>query len=162
MSNPLLNACASLILSLALTTAVAAAESHACTTVIDPAERLACYDAAFPPVSGARSGAIDVAAEREKARQNFGLNRLQVNERQPEQLRDLAPERIEAKVARLSMLAGGERVVGLDNDQTWLLTEATSKGRLKIGDPVVVRTAALGTFMLVTPGRVALRARRIK
>jgi hypothetical protein len=161
----LLNACASILLPLAMTMAVNAAEpsgqSHPCTTVVDPAERLACYDAAFPPASGVRSGAVDVEAERARALKNFGLNKLQVNERQPQPLRDLEPERIEAKVVRVINRATGERAVTLDNGQTWLLTEVTSKGRLKPGDSVAVRTAALGTFMMVTPSRAALRAKRI-
>jgi hypothetical protein len=164
VSIPLLNARAAIMLSLSMAMAASAAESsatsHPCTTVVDPAERLACYDAAFPPVSGARSGAIDVEAERARALKNFGLNKIQVNERQPQPLRDLEPERIEAKVVRVTSRATGERIVTLDNGQTWLLTEATSKGRLKPGDPVTVRTAALGTFMMVTPSRAALRARR--
>ena len=163
MSNPLLNACASIAVFLAMTAAANAAESatHPCAKVIDPAERLICYDAAFPPVSGARTGAIDIEAERAKARENFGLNGIQRDERKPEVLRNLAPERIEAKVVRVTVNAAGQRVVTLDNQQTWMLTEATSKGRLKPGEPIVVHTAALGTFMLVTPGKVALRARRI-
>ena len=165
MSIPLLNACASIMLSLAMTMAANAAESsgksHPCTTVVDPAERLACYDAAFPPASGVRSGAIDVEAERAKALKNFGLNKLQVNDRQPEPLRDLEPKRIEAKVLRITNRATGERVVTLDNGQTWLLTEVSSKGRLKPGDPVAVRTAALATFMMVTPSGAAVRAKRI-
>jgi hypothetical protein len=159
----LLNVGASIVLSLTMTMAASAAESnsHPCTTVVDPGERLACYDAAFPPAAGVRSGAIDVEAERAKALKNFGLNGAQINERQPSPLRDLAPERIEAKVVRVSNLAGGERIVTLDNGQAWMLTEVTSKGRLKPGDPVAVRTAALGTFMMVTPSKAALRAKRI-
>jgi hypothetical protein len=159
----LLNACASIVLFLVMTAAANAAESgsHPCSKVIDPAERLVCYDAAFPPVSGARTGAIDIEAERARARENFGLNGLQRDERKPEVLRNLAPERIEAKVVRVNSRADGERVVTLDNGQTWLLTEVTGKGRLKPGDPVAVRIASLGTFMMVTPSHAALRAKRI-
>jgi hypothetical protein len=162
VSIPMLNACASILMSLAMSMAASAAEgSHPCTQVIDPDTRLACYDAAFPPVSGARTGAIDVVAEREKARLNFGLNKIQVNDRQPEPLRDLEPKRIDSKVVKVTNRATGERVVTLDNDQIWVLTEVSSKGRLKPGDPIHVRTAALGTYMLVT-GKIALRAKRIK
>lgn len=161
MSIPLLHGLSLLTLSLATSTAFAADKSHDCSRLADPTERLACYDTAFPPAAGAR-GPIDIEAERAKALREFGLNKVQLTARLPEPLRDLAPERIEAKVIRVTPRATGERVVALDNGQIWLLTEVTSKGRLKPGDPIVVRTAALATFMMVTPGRVALRAKRIK
>ena len=166
MSIPLLHGIASVLVALAMTTAAMAAESsgasHSCAMVVEPNERLACYDTAFPPASDARSGAIDVAAERAKALREFGLNKVQLSVREPERMRDITPDRIEAKVARVSARATGERVVTLDNDQIWLLTEVRSKGQLRSGDPIVVRTAALGTYMLVTAKGIALRARRIK
>lgn len=165
MSIPLLHSCASIVLSMVMITSATAAEpsakSHPCTTVADPAERLACYDAAFPPATGARSGAVDVEAERAKALREFGLNKVQLRVREPEGMRDVSPDRIQAKVARVTYRATGERLVALDSGQVWLLTEVTSKGQLRVGDPIVIRTAALGTYMLVTPGRVSLRARRI-
>ncbi len=166
MSIPLLHSCASIVLSMVMigsaTAATSPANSHTCTTVADPAKRLACYDSAFPPAGGARSGAIDVEAERAKALREFGLNREQLRVREPEWMRDVSPERIQAKVAGVTSRPTGERLVALDSGQVWLLTEVTTKGQLRVGDPIDIRTAALGTYMLVTPGRVALRARRIK
>ena len=136
-------------------------KSHPCATVTDPSERLACYDAAFPPATDTRSGAVDLESERTKALREFGLNKVQLRVREPERMRDVSPDRIEAKVARVGYRPTGERVVTLDSGQVWLLTEVTFKGHLRVGDPVVIRTAALGSYMLVTPGRVPLRARRI-
>ena len=87
-------------------------------------ERLACYDAAFPPVAGA----MDAAAERDRALREFGLNKTQLRERDPARMRVVAPDRIEASIARLSVRPTGERVVTLDSGQIWLLTEVTMKG----------------------------------
>lgn len=162
MSIPLLRAFALIVSCVLLTPHASAAESHACAGVIDPTERLMCYDQAFPPASGARTGAGDIEAERSKALRDFGLNKVQLSVREPERFRNISPDRIEAKVVRVSARATGERVVALDNGQIWLLTEVTSKGRLSAGDPIAVRVAALGSYMLVTPGKIALRARRIK
>lgn len=166
MSNPLLRAFSAVVLSLAMTTGAAGAkapvESHPCATVTDPAKRLACFDAAFRPAAEARSAAVDPESERRKALREFGLNKVQLRAREPEHMRKTAPDRIEAKVERVSYRPTGERMVALDSGQVWLLTEATSKGHLRQGDQVVIRTAALGTYMLVTPGRVSLRARRIQ
>ncbi len=164
MTNPL-RACTLLVLGLVLATGVAAgaaATSQPCAMVVDAAQRLACYDSAFPPAADVQSAAVDVRSERERALRDFGLNRLQQREREPERMRIVAPDRIEASIARVVTRATGERVVTLDNGQVWLLTEVTSKGQLKPGDPVAIREAAMGTYMLETGKRVALRARRIQ
>jgi len=145
----------------AATAAVPSGHAHACATLRAPAERLACYDKAFPPAPDAQPG-VDVKAEREKALRDFGLNKAQLRVRDPERMRDASPGQIEATVRRLSARATGERVVTLDNGQVWLLTEVTSRGHLVSGDRVVLREAALGSFMLLTPKRVPLRARRIQ
>lgn len=166
MSISLLHAFASAALILAMSTGAAAAQTtaqtHACATVTDPVKRLACYDAAFPPVAGARSGPVDLQAERDKALREFGLNKVQLRVRDPERMHAVSPDRIEATVTRVGSRPTGQRVVTLDSGQIWLLTEVTSKGHLTSGDRVVVREAALGSYMLVTPSRVSLRARRIK
>ena len=165
MSIPLPSVFASVVvaLALAMTTGAMAAEpsAHACASVADPDKRLACYDAAFPPAAGARSG-VDIEAERQQALKDFGLTKVQLQVRDPERMREVSPHQIEAAITRISSRPTGERVVTLDNGQVWLLTEVTSKGFMKIGDRVVVRLAALGSYMLMTPKRVALRARRIQ
>lgn len=159
MSIPLLRVFASVALILAMTTGATAsgslAGSHACAGVPDPVERLACYDAAFPPGADAQSA-------RDKALLDFGLNKVQLRVRDPERMRDLSPDQIEATVTRVGYRATGERLVTLDSGQVWLLTEVTSKGPLASGDRVVIREAALGTYMLLTPKRIPLRARRLQ
>jgi hypothetical protein len=166
MSSPLLHAFVSVVLAVVVTNSAIGAEpsvkAHACAAVTDPTQRLTCYDTAFPPVAGAKSGTVDLEAERERALREFGLNKVQLRVRDPERMREIAPDRIEAMVARVTNRPTGERVVTLDSGQIWLLTEVTSKGHLTSGDRVVIREAALGSFMLVTPKRVPLRAKRIK
>lgn len=144
--------------SMAMATTAIAAETHPCAAVIEPAKRLACYDAAFPPSSGAES----LESRRERELKDFGLNQIQRRASLPETERVEIPDRIEAAVTAVRTLAEGERMVTLDNGQLWLLTEVTSKGHLVAGDRVVVRKGAVGTYMLVTPGRIALRAKRVQ
>lgn len=142
-------------------TDVAAAPQTArsnCAAVAGASERLACYDAAFPPVAGA----IDMASERERALKEFGLNKSQLRQRDPDRMSVLAPDRIKATVARISVQTTGQRVITLEGGQVWLLTEVTMKGPLSIGDRVTIRDASLGSHMLLTPKNVALRARRIQ
>lgn len=151
---------ASLALLLAVPHASAAPQTatHACASVTAASERLACYDAAFPPVAGF----VDMASEKERALNDFGLNKAQLRGRDPDRMKVVAPNRIEGEIARLSERSTGERVVTLKNGQIWLLTEVTMKGPLKIGDQVTIREAAMGSHMLLTPKNVALRARRIQ
>lgn len=136
-------------------------QSHACASVLEADARLACYDKAFPPASGAGSDVLDLEAQRRKAVEEFGFNKQQLFERKPEQLRAAEPDRIQGTVEGVLERPGGERVITFENGQVWLLTEGTSRGRLKAGDKVTVRTAALGSYMLVTPSGIALRAKRL-
>ena len=160
MSNPLRVLACLAVLSAVTPAATAAPQtaSHNCATVKGASDRLACYDAAFPPVVTA----LDMAAERERALKEFGLNKTQLRERDPDRMRVVAPDRIEATIARLSERPTGERVVTLENGQAWLLTEVTMKGSLRTGDRIVIREASMGTHMLLTPKNIALRARRIQ
>lgn len=162
MSNQLLHALVSAMVVLAMSTDAAGAESsaqaHPCASVTDPAKRLPCYDAAFPPATDT----ADLESERERTLREFGLNQVQLREREPERMRDTSPDSIEATVSGVSYRQTGERVLTLDSGQVWMLTEVTSKGHLVAGDRVVIREAALGSYMLRTPGRVSLRARRIR
>lgn len=134
---------------------------HPCSTVADPIQRLACYDAAFPPVEGARSMAEDRKAAAEEALQNFGLSKAQLRMRDPAGAGIVSLDRIQATITRIGERATGERIIALDNGQVWLLPEVTSKGWLERGDRIVIREAALGSFMLVTPRGINLRIRRI-
>lgn len=144
--------------SLPVATATASGpQSHDCAGIASPTERLACYDAAFPPLSDPKA----LAQAKEKAVAEFGLSADQLRERDPNRARDLEPSRIEATVAALTQRSDGTRVITLDNGQVWVLTKVTSKGPLNVGDRVRVRAAALGTYMLVTPGGVPLRVRRM-
>ncbi len=157
MLMPLLRA--SVVLIAATATTAFAAETHRCAAIAEPAERLACYDAEFPPVTGAAS----LESRREQELRDFGLNQMQRREKLPVSQRVEIPDRVEATVASVRQIAAsGERSVTLDNGQVWMLTEASSKGSIKAGDKVVVREAAMGTYMLVTAGRLALRAKRIQ
>lgn len=133
---------------------------HSCAGVADPSERLACYDRAFPPVAGA--GIPDIEVRRKQALNEFGFTKRQLLDRRPESLREIEPHHVEGVIKTLTVREDGERVVTLDNGQAWLLTEVTSRGRLSPGDKIIVREASLGSYMLVTPSRVALRARRLR
>jgi hypothetical protein len=172
-----------LLLAIGVAAAGAGEPTHPCAAVDDPAERLACYDETFPR-PGAVAGveqkvggpvaeptevpqpreipAAPAAAEGPELVEEFGLTEAQLQARDPERPREPRVDRIEATVVGIRHRASGERLVTLDNGQVWLQTEITVRGHLAEGDQVVIRRAAFGSFQLVTPGRVALRVRRIE
>lgn len=166
VSIPLLYPFASVVLSLAMTSMASAApspgQSHPCAGIADASDRLGCYDAAFSPAADAQPSAADLQAGRERALTEFGLNPVQLREREPDRMRVVAPDRIEATIARVGSRPTGERMVTLDSGQVWLLTDVTTKGHLKNGDKVVIRKAAMGSYMLLTPSQIPLRARRVQ
>lgn len=139
--------------------------THPCAAIEDGQERLACYDAAFPRPVGrqVREQAPDTdSIQAHERSQDFGLSEAQLRAREPERGQEKRVELIEATVVGIRYRSSGERIITLDNGQVWLQTEVTVRGPLAEGDQVSIRRAALGSFMLVTPGRVALRARRIE
>ncbi len=127
---------------------------HSCSSVVEPAERLRCFDRAFPPTSVVRE------AEADRGVREFGLDKPPAP-RQPESVA-ADPASIEERVTGLTSAADGTRVVTLGNGQAWALTEGASRGHLAVGDQVRLRKAALGSYMLVTPAGVPLRARRLR
>jgi hypothetical protein len=172
-----------LFLAIGVAAAGAGEPTHPCAAVDDPAQRLACYDETFPrpgaPVGVEQQAVAPVAEPTEVPRprdipvvpeaaegpelvEEFGLTGAQLQARDPERAAEPRVERIEATVVGIRHLSSGQRAVTLDNGQVWLQTEVTVRGHLAEGDQVVIRRAAFGSFQLVTPGRVALRVRRIE
>lgn len=120
----------------------------------------AAASAAASPAPAAAEAPAPVKAAPDAS--EFGLSEAQLRARDPERSRAAGPDQIEARVVGLDFRATGERVITLDNGQVWLQTEVTVRGPLKAGDTVRIRKAALSSFQLVTPGRVALRVRRLE
>jgi hypothetical protein len=143
-----------------------AADSHPCAATLDPAERLACYDRAFPPAPDARDASglseAERAARREQAVKDFGLNRGEIEERKPEAEREFHPDSVEGTVAKISYRSTGERVVTLDNGQVWMIIEVTEKGFIKAGSHVSIKTGMLPNTYMLDTGRINLRARRLQ
>lgn len=134
---------------------------HSCALIANATERLACYDLAFPPTVE-QGVSPSFGRSEEEMKGQFGLSARQVDERRPESERDAQVESIEAVIQRIQAVRGGLRVVHLDNDQVWQLTEGGNRGPLKPGDQVTLRRALFGSYMLVTPGGIGLRARRVR
>ncbi len=132
---------------------------HRCAVLHEAADRLACYDQAFGRPAEADDTPPDASA---KAGRDFGLSEAEKRAKIPDPDQRLFPDRIEAVVAVISHRATGEIIVTLDNGQVWVQAESATNARPRVGDKIIIRKAAMGSYQLLTPGRVAMRVRRVK
>jgi len=160
--------------------------THRCAAVAGDAARLACYDQAFGrpdsnstpggpaapaaqatsasaiPAAAAPAVAMPSATAAAQAREEFGLSEAAKRARDPEKAREMMPESIAAVVAKVVRRPTGESIVTLENEQVWEQAEPGTTVLLKAGDSVTIRKAALGSYVLVTPSRAAVRVRRVR
>jgi hypothetical protein len=150
---------------------------NACSTVKDPAERLACFDKlavgaavavaprtpvatvapAAPVATAAPVAAASPAAQARapESPEDFGLSGVQKAPRR-EQI-----QAITAEVVVMGHGANGRVQLGLSNGQSWELEDAAD-ALLAVGNPVTIRRASLGSFLMTTPKKVTHRVRRVK
>lgn len=138
--------------------------THPCAAVAGDSARLACYDAEFgKPGAAVAATAAPVAATAVpavKERKEFGLSEEKKRALDPEKAAVPQTTSITGKVAGLGRRPTGELIVTLDHGQVWVQAESDTLAVLKVGDAVTIRKGALGSYLLVTPGRVAMRVRR--
>jgi hypothetical protein len=149
-----------------------AADLARCAEIAATDARLACYDALAgrtvgpavsraapppalpspsPPTPPSAPAAVSAAAPA-AAPENFGFSQTQVH------AAPVGPQSIQARIAKLTEDRLGHAYVLLDNGQTWTFTEYD--GRLSAGDPVTIKRAALGSFLMLTPSKHSYSVRR--
>lgn len=122
-----------------------------CAAIPVDADRLACYDrlARNNPTADRSSS----APPSERPDQSFGMTK-------PPSSKPPEPSRIEAKVFGITTDSRGTTVVKLDNEQTWTIDDGPAM--LRAGDAVVIKRAALGSFLMTTPTSRIYRVRRLQ
>jgi len=85
---------------------------------------------------------------------NFGLTRQQLK------VIPGGPESIKSVVSQMTQDRLNNVIVLLDNGQTWTFVE--QEPRLRPGDSVTIKRAALGSFLMLTPSRHSYRVERSK
>ncbi|MFN4115041.1 MAG: hypothetical protein ACK4F7_00895 [Inhella sp.] len=140
------------ILTLSLLAIALGSQAQPCAEIAEPTARLACYDKQFPPKAlPVGSSAPAAALVPDANNQRFGLP--------PE--RSAEPTSMSAQLSAVQQRQDGARIFVLDNGQRWLETDAQRRGVTNVGDHIEIRSAALGSFILVTPARVGIRVRRL-
>jgi hypothetical protein len=133
--------------------------THACARLQDRNQRLDCYDAAFGRPSGEASPRAEPAVAA-SAEANFGLTQEQIDSKEPGG-GSAKSDRITSAVVALTRDRDDRFTVTLQNGQVWVQIETQSGATPAIGDPVTIRRAAMGSYLLVTPRGVATRVKRL-
>jgi hypothetical protein len=132
---------------------------RSCVAIKRNTERLACFDRG---IEALLQPDAESAADVPSAESSFGLFAqapVQTNGDAPS--RDQL-EKLEARVAAISATADGSAVIVLDNAQSWRQISGSATLLLKVGDPVVIRRSALGSFQLSTPNGRSAKVKRVR
>jgi hypothetical protein len=93
----------------------------------------------------------------------FGLTEAAKQAKDPVRAAEAAaaPSSVTAKVTGVRFRKYGEFVVTLDNAQVWEQNESVPSAIVRVGDTVTIKKAVMGSYTLVTAGRVATKVHRI-
>ena len=136
-------------------TAAVPAATHACARIVSTTDRLACYDRAFPPIHDAQAEATEHA-------RTFGFGPQHSATPTQPAAKAASAKNIASQVVSVGGNSNGERVFTLNNGQIWRQTESSVLGLVRAGDAITIRAASFGTYLLITPGGVPLRVKRVR
>jgi hypothetical protein len=135
-----------------------------CRKLSDNAARLACYDAAAAEIDTAEAKGDIVVVDREQARQvrrqafGFSLPSISIFER-GEKAEEI--DTLTGKVAAAHMNGAGKWVIRLEEGGAWTQIDTTKVGLdPRPGNPVKIRRASMGSYLLTVGGNRAFRAHR--
>lgn len=145
----------------------------ACRGLADGSARLACFDKAASGLAAAQAGGAVVVVDRAKVeaarRQAFGFTLPSLADILPEARpgapsetsRDAVLKQVEAGVVSARPGRDGKWVLTLDNGAVWRQTDTESLLREpRPGSRVVIKAAALGSYLVSVDGQRSFRARR--
>jgi hypothetical protein len=135
------------------------AELRSCVSIKRNTERLACFDRAIEVLEGAGAKS---APDAPSAESSFGLFAQAPAQTDTDTRARSQVDVLEARVAAISAGADGSAIIVLDNDQSWRQISGSATLLLKVGDPVVIRRAALGSFQLSTPNGRSAKVKRVR
>ncbi len=145
-----------------------------CKTIPDDPTRWACYDEVFgkpvgagaqplPAAAGASAGAAhEQTAVPANPQAEFGLSDAARRARASETARESFPDSVSATVTKVGWRPSEEMILTLADGQVWVQLEPDTRAKVKAGDTVTIKRAALGSYLLVTPSGMATRVKRLK
>jgi hypothetical protein len=128
-----------------------------CKLIVDSTERLACYDRTVESMQTASQQKELVVADRESVREaKKGLFGLSL----PNLKLFGSGKDDEIKVKSFQDIADGKVIFVLEDGARWKQTDGRQQF-LKTGDTVIIKKAALGSYMAKINGRPAIRVMRL-
>lgn len=134
-------------------------ELRSCVPIQRNTERLACFDRGIEALRGT---AAKSAADAPSAESSFGLFAQAPTQADAEAPPRAQIEALEARVAAISAAADGSAIIVLDNAQSWRQISGSATLLLKVGDAIVIRRAALGSFQMSTPNGRSAKVKRVR
>lgn len=140
-----------------------------CRALGDSAARLACYDRQVGEMESAAQRdevvVLDKAELKKTRRSLFGFSfpRLPFlsGSDDDEEKADLEAARIEARITSARNVGYGKWAFVLDDGSQWETTEAIANRSPKSGQPIVIKRAAMGSFLGSVNGWPSVRMRRV-
>lgn len=134
-----------------------------CRGVADPGERLACYDKAAAALDAAEAKGDVVVVDRGQMREarkaafgfNFQMPTFMTKGEKEEEL-----QRLETTVASARQDAHGKWIVKLADGAVWTQIDTEKVRKIPAGAAVTIRTASLGSYMLIVKNYGSFRAKR--
>ncbi|MEO8061780.1 MAG: hypothetical protein ABI821_03430 [Pseudomonadota bacterium] len=135
------------------------AELRSCVDIQRNTERLACFDRGIDALlqPEAKSAAGTPSAE-----SSFGLFAQAPSQTNTDTPSRAQIESLEGRVVSISTASDGSALIVLDNAQSWRQISGSATLLLKVGDAVVIRRAALGSFQLSTPNGRSAKVKRVR
>jgi hypothetical protein len=116
------------------------ASLQACRSEQDDARRLSCYDREMDQLTA-------------NPARSFGLSERQAQAARKDASSAPRPvERVTATITSMQQRPYAGFVITLDNGQVWRQVSPDGEPRIKVGDPVTIEPALLGSFLLTTRG----------
>lgn len=137
----------------------------ACRVQTDPAQRLACYDAAAAALDEAERAGEVVVLDREQMQETrrglfgFAMPSLDIfNRGEVAQADEIDNVSYVVRIAREAR--DDEWVFTMEDGSVWRQIDGRMWGRPRAGETAVVRRAAMGSFMMNVGDAPAIRVRR--
>lgn len=141
-------------------------ELISCKTIVEPEQRLACFDAKVAALETAQSSNQLVIADREQVREArrglFGLSlpRIKIFDGDSEEGDNV--DKIDAKISSARKLRGGKWLIVLDDGALWQQTEVKNIMRApEPEDSIEIKRGSLGSFFAKVNGGRAFKVKRI-
>lgn len=132
------------------------AQAYACRAIENTEERVACYDRAIDQMMAAEQQGQFVAVDRAQVeaaqRESFGFSLPSIDSLLPRlgNSEDTF-DRVEVTVQRISVSDTGRATFYMSDGQVWQQVDPQRIRNVRAGDPVTIRRAALGTYMMISP-----------